>query len=412
MKILVLVNHYYPSRDAITPIIGKICEFLVREGHRVTVLTSVPHYHLEEIPAGYRRKLFFFQCLNGVEVVRCRVFKSKKDNFISRICSYLSFNVLSFAAGLLLRPGGEKNNFDLVFTVGVPFTNLVEGHLLSRLYRAGHVINLQDIYPDIAVKLGALKNGLLVRLLHWLESYVYRRADRITVISRLFRDNLIKKKVDERRISVIPNFCDTRFISPRPRKNRFSEKYGLIRKYVVMYAGNIGQCQPLETVIKAAENLKENKDIIFLLVGSGARTGRLKSLCREKKLANVIFVPLRPWSEVPDILATADVSLVLLKKGLSFYTVPSKILSIMASARPVIAAVDSFSDACRIVESSGCGICIQPEAPELLTAAILKLYNEREQGKKMGLNGRNYVVKYYSVDRIVPRYGSVILAQN
>ena len=221
--------------------------------------------------------------------------------------------------------------------------------------------------------------------------------------------NLLAKKVGNEKIKIISNFIDIDFIKPMDKYNEFSSKFGLNNNFIVMYAGNIGLPHGLEFVVKAAELLKKYKDIVFAFVSWGEHKEAIINICKSKELDNVVFPPQQPEHIVPQIWASADVSLVTSRKGLSTDSVPSKTFAIMASGRPIIAMIDDGSEVWRLVQSGKCGLCVPPECPDLLADAILTLYNDDAKRKKMGENGRKFIEENFSRKVISREYEQLFL---
>jgi colanic acid biosynthesis glycosyl transferase WcaI len=291
-----------------------------------------------------------------------------------------------------------------------PLTNGVTGWLLSRLHGIPFIYNVQDIYPDVAVRLGVLKNPRVIRLFQRMEQFVYRKAKAISVISDSFQRNLARKGVPAEKIKVIPNFIDTDFVRPLPRCNAFSQEHGLHDRFVVLFAGNVGLSQGLESVIEAADRLKDVPDILFLIVGNGSSRAMLVERAEHLRLRNVLFLPLQPYERVPELYSAADVCLIPLRRGLTEDSVPSKLFSIMGVARPVIASVDRESDTFKVIMEAGCGLCTGPEEPRELADAVLSLYKDRRRAAEMGACGRAYVEEHYTCVTMARMYSDLFVS--
>jgi colanic acid biosynthesis glycosyl transferase WcaI len=266
------------------------------------------------------------------------------------------------------------------------------------------VYNVQDIWPDVAIRAGVLKNEKTIQRLKRMEAYVYRRAAGVAVVSNGFRSNLLEKGVRDEKISVIPNFIDTDFITPQPKLNSFSIKYNIENKFVVLFAGNMGFSQGLESVLDAAKLLKGYSDIEFLMVGNGASRDRAQAYLRELELKNVRFLPYQPQEELSTMYGAADVCLIPLRRGFTAESVPSKLLAIMAASRPSIASVDVGSETCNILRRTGSGICVEPENPTALADAILSYYRDPNARMAAGESGRRCVEREFRCSDIADKY--------
>jgi len=383
----------------------QLCDDLASYGHKVTIFTSFPHYDSDRIWERYRGKVWLRERLGNLDVFRLYIYVPKQKNWIvGRILNYASWNMLSTMGGIL---AGKQ---DIVFVPSPPLTNGIAGFAISRIRRVPFVYNVQDIYPDVAVRLGILKNARIINTFRSLERFTYSKAAAVSVISENFKCNLIRKGVPEDKLFVIPNFVDPEFIRPLPRHNRLSAAQGLHDYYIVLFAGNIGLSQGLEQVLETANILKGHPEIYFLIVGNGATKRSLISTAQRLRLRNVRFLPFLPHNDVPELYASSDVCLVPLKRGLTEESVPSKVYSILAAAKPLIASVDKDSDTWRLVKDADCGICIPPEDPKALADAILNLHRDRSRGLRMGENGRKFVESRFSRQRIAKEYERLFIS--
>jgi colanic acid biosynthesis glycosyl transferase WcaI len=310
--------------------------------------------------------------------------RGTKRDVGGRMLAYATFNATSFIAAVSSGP------YDVIITPSPPLTIGICGWLLARLWGARFIYNVQDIYPDAAIKLGLLRNPIVIKFFQRLETFVYSRADAITVLSEDFRSNLLAKRVSREKVVVIPNGVDTSFIRPLPRDNPFARAHGMIGRFVVLYAGNVGLAQGLETLIDAAVLLRDIADV--WIVGSGAGHDTVKA--RAAEATNVHFMPFQTREQVPLLYASADICIVMLRPGLGDSSVPSKLYTIMAAGRTVLAAVDPGTEAWRLVVSAGCGVCVPPGDAHGLATAVSELQIARDRLDAYGSRGREYVEKY------------------
>ncbi|MHB1132138.1 MAG: glycosyltransferase family 4 protein [Chloroflexota bacterium] len=396
--------YFAPDLSAANAVIATdLAEEMVREGYGLTVVTSFPHYAGNIVDSEFKGQLFRREHRNGVRVTRTYVYASpQKQRVFVRVLNYISFNVLSVLAGIF---SGQQ---DIILAPSPPLTIGLSAFFISLVKRIPFVYNVQDIYPDVAIKLGALKNPWLIRLSYWLERFVYARARHITVLSEGFRANLLAKGVPPEKVSVIPNFVDVAFVRPLPRENEFRLAHDLRDRFVVLYAGNIGYSQNLEHVLECAALLREQEDLVFFVVGNGSCKPQLEARARELGLANVRFLPFLPREEVPELYAAADACLITLRHGIARDSVPSKAYTIMAAARPVVAAVDRDSDTWKMVEEADCGLCVEPEDPAALAQAIRRLYEDRVLAERMGTNGREHVTTHYTKEAVARQYHELL----
>jgi glycosyltransferase involved in cell wall biosynthesis len=196
------------------------------------------------------------------------------------------------------------------------------------------------------------------------------------------------KGADPAKITIIHNWADCRAVAPGPRDNAFARQHGLVDRFVVLHAGNIGLSQDLEIVLHAAEQLRERPDVVFVFVGDGAKKKNLQEIAERRDLRNVKFLPYQPRETMDQSYATADVSLVSLKRGLAGVIVPSKIYNVLASGRPCVAALEQDCEVADIIRQHGCGYVINPGNASALTARVLDLAADRESAAAMGARAR------------------------
>jgi len=391
MKILILSTYYYPDVAAIGIIMHHLSEDLVKRGHSVTVITSLPHYDKANVLLSIYSAPRTERTLGGALTIhRVPVYMPRKKSWVlGRLLNFLGFTVLSAIRAL----GVGKH--DVILAVSPPLSNGITADLLSRLTRTPFVLNVQDIWPDVVIGAGAIRNPFLISAAMRFERYVYRRARRIVVVSQNMRKTLLAKKLATP-VEVIENFCDTDILKPLTRNNEFSRVHGLDGSFVVLFAGNIGYSQGLETLIETAELLRDLSHVVFVVVGNGVMKEKVVREARGRALPNIRFLPFQPHEDVPAVYASADVCLVLLRKGFATYSEPSKILSIMAIGRPVVAAVDRESETWRLIQETQCGICVEPQDSPGIAASIRELLARPELRRAFGRNGRSAIVNGYS----------------
>ncbi len=403
MKILVVSLYYDPDQcQSNGPIIRALCNDWAAAGHEVTVLASFPHYSCEAVWPEYRGRWFQHDRVGQVNVIRSYIYVPLQRSSIGRILNYLSFNISSTLAGLF---SGKQ---DVIFVMSPPLTIGLTAFVLGLLKRIPYCYNLQDIWPEVAVKLGMLRGRRLIAFFERLEKFIYRHSRKIFVISDEFKTNLLNKGVPSEKIEVIPNFVDTNFIKPMEKTNAFARAHGLAEKFVALYAGNVGLSQGLEVILDAAEQLQARQDILFLIVGHGSCREALIADAAQRRLQNVKFLPLQPESDVPAVYAACDVALIPLRRGITENSVPCKTYSIMAAARPYIAGVDAGSTVTKLTESVGCGICIAPENGAALAEAVLHLETDTTARQTMGKAGRNYVELHFAREAVTGRYRTAL----
>lgn len=399
MKVLILSTYFHPDVAATGIVLSQIAARLSSYGNNVTVIASVPHYDSNRIWREYRGRILYRDEWNGVSVSRLYTYVARnKQSFVGRVLGYVCFTSLSGIFGLGLgRP-------DIIVSASPPLTIGLSADFLSRVFRVPFVYNVQDVWPDVVVRAGQLKNPSLIRLFQKMERYIYRRAAAVTVLSDQMRQNLLEKGVSPQKVHVIPTCQDTDFIRPINKKNEFSRTNGLVDRFVILFAGNVGHSQGLETVLEAAKRIENEIGIRFLIVGNGVAKPGLEEYAQTLELNNTTFLPYQPHERVPEVYASADVCLVPLKKGFTTESVPSKVHTIMAAAKPIVASVDPGSATSDLIETADCGICVELENPSAMAEAIMRLYRHEQLRKRLGQNGREYVVQHFTPEIVAKQY--------
>lgn len=245
--------------------------------------------------------------------------------------------------------------------------------------------------------------------LKWVEKLVYRLTPRLVVLSENMAENLRKKGVPTEKIVVIPVSIETEAFKNVPRANAFSHRYGLDDHFVLMYAGNVGVPHGVEILVDVAAMLEREGDFRICIVGRGEYLDRIGTMVKERGLSNVVCPPRQPEHMVPLIWASADASVVTYKPGLAEYSVPSKLLCIMASGRPALVSADLDSEAAKIVSQARCGLSVPPADAAALVEAVLFLKNNQAACREMGKRGQEYVRKHFERMAVVDRFEDLFL---
>ncbi len=406
--ILVLTLVFPPDGVSTGVIVGELSADLKRVGHDVTVVTTAPHYNRDvQAEALQRLTRIWGPLLSRSEFHGVRVFHvampRKGRSVVLRLLAWTQFHLLSLIVAVAL-----VRRVDVILAPSPPLTIGVCAWLLACLYRAPFVYNVQELYPDIAITLGAIRSRWVAGLLFALERFVYRRARVITAIGRKMRQRIIDRGVPPGKVRLIPNFVDVEQMAPLPKVNAFSTQHGLDRYFVVSYAGNMGPAQGLERVLEAAWVLRSEAQLRFLFVGGGSAQPALEASARARVLANVLFLPHQPYAVVPLIYAASDLCLVPLVGTACLEAVPSKVYRIMACGRPVLACAHPESDLAELVARTGCGIVMPPDQPEALVAAVRGAMASPSGLAAMGEAGRRAVTAEYSRATISAQYEMLV----
>ena len=374
-RLLVFNQYYYPGVEATAHLLTELCEELARD-HQVTVITGRLRDHEEDPDHEIR---------NGVEIIRVHSTAFDRAPLSRRALNYFTY------LGRALHRGLTAPRPDVVLSMTDPPMVGDVALAVARSRAVPFVVISQDVFPEIAVKLGRLTNPVLVRVLDLLTRFYLRRADRVVAIGETMRGHLEAKGVKPKRLRVIPNWVDTGAITPDERDNGWARKHGLVGRFVVMHSGNIGHAQDLEALIRAAAQLRDLDRLTVALVGFGARHAYFESLVAELDATAVRFLPYQPRELLSQSLSSGDVHFVGLAQGLAGYVVPSRLYGILAAGRPVLVSADAESETAQLVREIGCGIVVPPARPDLVADAVRRMAAGDHDLDLMGRSGRAYV---------------------
>ena len=394
MSHILFISPYYPPENGAAPAcVGETCTRLVKLGHQVTVLTTLPNYPTGIVLPEYRGHLLQKEVRDGVQVVRVWSFISPNKSFWSRIRWYLSFALLAplFGGKAVGRPA-------IIIVQSPPLFDAIAVRILARWKRCPFIFMVSDPWPEAPIQLGVLRNPALIWLSKWLEWSTYQRASLVWVVAEWVRDFLIQRGLSPERVFLLPNGVDTNKFRPLPQAQARAE-LGWDDRFTVLYVGTHGVTHGLITILDAAEQIKDRDDIRFVLVGDGADKAYLMAQAQKRELKNITFLDPVAHNIVPTLLAAGDICLAHVRKvpgGLGI--IPIKMYEAMACARPVVLAVDG--DARRIAEEAGGAIYVEPENASALASAILQLYEHLDLVSILGPKGRAYVEARFDYDRL------------
>lgn len=404
MKLIVLCPHFAPDTAPTGTVMTRIVDELVELGHEVHVVTSLPWYRNHRIEPGWTGRWIRTERTGWGSITRVNPFPGDdKSNLVRRAAGFAAFSVLAMVGGL--RAGGWFGKADVVFAMSPPLTLGVTGWLVGSGRRSALLFNIQDVFPDAAVRTGAISNRRIIAVAGWLERFSYRRADAVTVLSDDLRANVVAKLSADHtaKVHVIPNFVDTDAIRPADRSTAYRAELGVGDRPLVLYAGNVGFSQSLDLVVAAA---RACPDLAFVINGEGAARAQLEVSARE--VPNLRFVDYQPAERLPEVLATGDIHVVALRAGLGNVSVPSKTYSSLAAARPVVAAIDPGTEIPRLLAAAGAGVTVPADDPEAFIEAVRTLADDPDRGREYGRNGRRWVVDHASPRAVGATYDELL----
>lgn len=370
MKILCLNAYFEPEITADTHLEHDLLEAHVKEGNEVFLICPTPtrgisKETIKEYTGRKKEELF-----DGHVHVRRFYAPQEGQNPISRALRYFWCNLRTYQAGK------KSRGVDVVYSNSTPPTQGWIAGKVARRLKVPFVYSLQDIFPDTLVSSGLTEDGsLLWKIGRKIEKATYAGSSSIITINRAMENNLLKKGVEKEKIKVISNWIDAESIQPVERStNKLFDEFGIERsRFIVLYAGNLGESQGAEAILDAADKLKEENNIQFVIFGAGALYETFAQ--KAKNMKNVFIHPLLPQARVPEVYSMGDVALITCKKGVGTSAMPSKLWSILACNTRTIAAFDLDSELCEQIRSMDAGLCVEPENADALAEAILEEMN-------------------------------------
>ena len=390
MHILFLTDNFPPEVNAPASRTFEHCREWAGAGHEVTVITCAPNFPKGRVYPGYRNSFWQQETMKGIRVLRVWTYITANEGFVKRILDYQSFMVSATLAALFVR------KVDVVIGTSPQFFTVCAAWVVSFLKRIPFVFELRDMWPESIKAVGAMQDSAAIRWLEKLERFLYRQASLIVTVTHAFRDRLIERGIDARKISVVTNGVDMSRFKPMAKDPALVQKLGLEGKFVCGYVGTHGLAHHLETLLDAAELLKAEglSDAIHLiLLGDGARKEALVESASRRQLNNVTFIDSVSKDEVPLYWSLLDISIIHLRKTALFTTViPSKLFECMGMGLPVLHGV--AGESAEIVRAEQAGIVFEPENADQLVSQIKLMRADRSRYEGYRAHGLLAARKY------------------
>jgi colanic acid biosynthesis glycosyl transferase WcaI len=409
MRILFYTMNWYPFEGSSQPAFAAALRSLQEAGHTITILTSIPH----RVPGRtegweqYRGAFFRRETWEGAEVVgvwTCRPAFLHRFKILVWMLSMVTFCLASLMAGLFVR-----KKYDIVLTVSHPPIAIgLNSRLIAMVKRCPFVYCLEDIYPDALLKARLIRGGLLFRLLGFLERRIYRKAGRVCVLSESMKANLVAKKIPADKIEIIPHFADMDRFKPLPRDNELACRLGLNNVFVLLYPGSLSFHYGIEEVLGAAERIGDNPNLRWIFIDRGRHRREYRREILDRHLGRVGIIPFQSEEDYPWLLASCDVGLVTLERGFGVYSVPSRLLNLMAAARPILAMAETGSEVSRVVRQADCGLAVEPGDVEGFVKAVGRLSEDRPRCQEMGRRARRFLESEFPRQALCRRYQQVL----
>lgn len=406
-RILLVGGNFYPETTGIGKYNGEMIDWLARQGHECTVITTYPYYPHWKVQQPYDRRWFWYKSEvkevttsggNTIKIYRCPHYVPTQPSGVKRMMLDFSFSLSSLVKLLQLVPGKK---FDLVITVVPPFHLGLLAVLYKRLRHAKFFYHIQDLQIEAARDLNMIKSQRVVKTLFGVEKYILDRADTVSSIS----EGMIKKIREKVKKEVVffPNWVDISLFHPLPGRHLLKEQFGFAATdKIVLYSGAIGEKQGLEAILQVAHKLRAVEGLKFLICGSGPYKEKLQKLTDQLRLKNVIFFPLQPFEKFNQFLNMADVHLVIQKAQASDLVMPSKLTTILAVGGLAIVTANPESSLHELVEKHQIGLLVGAENVLALEEGVRKAIACEHQA--IHENARKYAENYLSIDKVLATY--------
>ena len=374
----------------------ELAKYLIQMGHKVTVIASDVDY------LSGNKKTKKREIKEGIEIIYVLTLSSVHKSFLGRGLAFLSFSFSSFFEALKVR------GFDVVIGTSPPLFQAITSLVIAKLKRKKFVYEVRDLWVDFARELGVVRNKFILNLLKKFENLLYKKADLIIVNSPGFLP-FILSSISKDKVILIPNGVNTEDFDEAIEKDRELEyKLGISGKFVIMYAGNLGVANDIDTILNAARLLKDIIDIVFVLIGGGIRKDEIKKRIKTEEMENVIVLDPVSKKEIPKVISLADVCLATIKNTPLLQVVyPNKVFDYMASGKPTILTIGGVIR--NVIEESNGGIYVPPGNPEKSKGAILNYYSNRKLVVLHGRNAKRYVKKHFERAVIAKQFETALL---
>jgi colanic acid biosynthesis glycosyl transferase WcaI len=404
MKLNIISQYYWPEDFAAGIYLKDLAIELKKRKHDVRVLTSFPNYPQGKIFTEYKGKVFMKEEDEGIKIYRSYIKPiSRHLPIVLRSLSYISFSVSVFFNYLFQK----KPHITYVLFPIIPLA--ITTLLVSKLKRVPIVFGVKDISILGLIKSGKITNKLLIIILRKFEILVYSKADLIQVPSNLQFKYLTENGINPNKIILIPDWANPENTKPLSKINSFSEKLNLTSKFIIIYSGNIGYSSDLLPILDVAAGLSSYTEILFLIIGDGVLKEGLVNHKEKLNLDNLIFLDFQPIEVFPEVLATADLSIITLNKSFTHVATQGKIYNIMSSGRPILAIMDKAATAAEMIEKEEFGRVFDRDQISEIKDFIISMYNDRSIGLMMGHNARRCLIENFTLDIAVNKFENAFL---
>lgn len=398
MKILYIHQYFKTPEEAGGTRSYEFAKYLVGKGHDVIMLTGKNN----------AKKIIEHKTIDGIRVIYIKNQYSNYMSFKRRVLSFLSFAFWSSLESL------KNKDIDIIFATSTPLTVAIPALVVNFVRRTPFVFEVRDLWPDVPVKLGIIKNRFVVKFLYWFEKLVYKKAIKIVALSPGIKDGIISKGINSDKVVLIPNASDThRFIIHRKIEKDLLNKYNIAKdSFIITYVGAIAYANDLKVVVEACKFLQfklKSNNIVVIIAGDGKEKPFLEELKNRYELKNLLFIGEIPKTEVIDLISLSHSGLLVLKNDPILETSsPNKFFDYLAAGKPIISNVGGWIK--EIIEKNSLGLVVRGGDPEALAYAMLKMsHMSLNELREMGLRSRKVAEEYFSRMKLAEKLEEVLL---
>ncbi len=369
MKILFITDNFPPEVNAPATRTYEHCREWIQSGAEITIITCTPNFPNGKVYQGYKNKLYQKEIHEGITIIRVWSYIAPNNGFIKRVLDYFSFSIMAFLVGVF-----QKH--DIIIATSPQFFTTWSAWGISKIRSKPWIFELRDLWPESIRTVGAMKEGIALRLLEKIELALYHDANYIIPVTNAFKENLIKRGVDAEKIKVITNGANIKYFFMRKKEQQLLKELNLTNKFVFGYIGTHGMAHSLDFIVQSIAKI-DSDSIHFLFIGDGSMKSTIIELASKLSLKNITFLDSIPKEEVPRYLSIIDVSLAPLIKSDTFKTViPSKIFEASAMQKPTLLGVEG--EAQKILEHYHAGLCFKPEEEDDFISKVYRLAKDKE----------------------------------
>ena len=408
-KILIHSIVFSPDGVSTAYLYKDIAKAFKEHGFEVVVLTTTPHYNIvpeELIKQPLKKKFFGFYYesnFNGVKVLH--IPQKKFKSTLLRIVGFIFWHLMALVLGL-----GQRN-INAILSPSPPLTIGFVNLIIGKIKKAKVVYNVQEIYPDFLIEKGGLKSKPIIRILKWLERFVYNKSDAVTTIDQIFYDTVIERFENKSKLHIIPNFVDTDLYHPLSYSSLIIDNslFKANNNLKLMYAGNVGHAQDWYPLIETAKKMK-NDPIDFYVIGEGVMKKYIEDQKKEYSLENLYILPYQPREMMPQLLAFADLQYIFMSKEMEGHGFPSKVYTIMACGKPMLICSGDNTPIVNFLKDLNCAEIISTADLSEKVAHIEKFLKTATEEKLriLGSNGLKTIENHYTKQVVTKKYVNLI----